>query len=163
MISTKNLVHAITVVNAYGPATPSSATPDYISLKNAHAVEVVVTVQNGSTVTGSAVTLQQARAVAGTNAKALAFTEYWAMTDPANSNNYTNTAASSNTFTTVTTNSAKAVYRIPVDPATLDTANGFDCLSVGLANAVNTTVSAEFIVVPKYGGNEESRPSLIID
>jgi hypothetical protein len=148
---------------AYGPATPSSAAPDYISLKNVMACEVVIMGLNASGVTGSAVTINQAKAVAGTNAKALGFTKYFSQTDPVNTAAFTAATAASNTFTTTNTNSAQFVYRIPVDPATLDVNNGFDCIQVGLANAVNATITAHYNVINKDGGNYATMPSIITD
>jgi hypothetical protein len=158
-----NLPDQIQHVWAYGPGTPTAAAPDHISLKNVKAVEIVIQGVNASGVTGSAVTVNQAQAVAGTNAKALAFTTYFSMTDPANSANYTKATAASNTFTTTNTNSAQFVYRIAVDPATLDSTNGFDCLAVALANAVNSTITAHYNVVNKYGGNAVTMASVIAD
>lgn len=162
MQATRNTVHTVVPQYAFGSAVPSSAAPAFISLKNAHSVTVLIHCTNTTDVTGSAVTLQQAQAVAGTNAKALAFEEAW-VANPANSNNYAKVAVASNTFTTATNASVAIAYQIPVDPATLDSANGFDCLRVALANAVNTTVTAYYVVQPKYGGNEANRPSLIVD
>lgn len=149
----KNLPDKIVAAQIFAPATPSSAAPRYISLKGVQAVEIVISgVNTASGVTGSAVTLNQATAVAGTSAKALGFNYYYASTDQANSYALTNTNATSNTFTTLTTGSRQFVYRIPVDPASLDTANSFDCLSVGLANAVNTTISVTANAIPGFGG-----------
>jgi hypothetical protein len=159
----KNLPEQIQHVHAYGPTTPSTAVPDYISLKHVDAVEVVVQVLNASTVTGSAITLNQAQAVAATNAKALAFTTYYSCADPANTAVFTKATAASNTFTTANTNTATLIYRIPVDPSSLDRTNGFDCLQVGLANAVNATVVAHYNVVNKYGGNAATVASVIAD
>jgi hypothetical protein len=153
------------VVEGLAPATPSTSTPDYVSLKNALAVEVLVHVKNGTTVTGSAITLKQASAVAGTGEKALAFNWVWVKSDTAAADApWTKTAVTSNTFTTLTTNSKNAFYRIPVDPASLDLANDFDCLRAGTGDAVNTTVTVLYLMQFKDGaGNATSYPSAIID
>jgi hypothetical protein len=158
-----SLPDKIHVVHGLGPVAPSSSTPDYVSLKDVKSVEVVITGLNGATVTGSAITLLQAKAVAGTNAKALAFTTYYANTDPVNSAVMTAATASSNTFTTVNTNAVTFLYRIPVDPATLDSANGFDCLRAATANAVNSTITVHYILEPKYGGNAATMPNVVVD
>jgi hypothetical protein len=163
MTGGKNLPDQIAVIHGLGPVAPSSSTPDYISLKDVRSVEAVITCLNGSGVTGSAITLVQAKAVAGTNATALAFTKYYKNEDPANSSVYTAANASSNTFTTTNTNSLTLIYRIPIDPASLDRANGFDCVRVGTANAVNTTVSVHYIVKPAYAGKAEAMPNQVVD
>jgi hypothetical protein len=159
----KNLPEQIQHVHAYGPTTPATAAPDYISLKHVDSVEIVLQVLNGATVTGSAVTINQATAVAGTSAKALAFTTYYSCADPANTAVFTKATAASNTFTTANTNAATLIYRIPVDPSSLDRANSFDCIQVGLANATNAVVSAHYNVVNKYGGNAATVASVIAD
>lgn len=146
----------IQVIQAFAStAAPSTASPRWISLKNVKSIQIVVTGLNGTTVTGSAVALAQATAVAGTGTKALAFTAMLANTD-LNTNgqtSYTNTAVSSNTFTTTTTNSKYFQYVIDVDPASLDVTNSFDCIRVTLGDAANCNVSAFYVVEHQYGGN----------
>jgi hypothetical protein len=159
----KKLVDKVMVVHGLGPVAPSSSTPDIVSLKDVRSAEVVITVLNGSGVTGSAITLKQSSAVAATGEKALAFSTYYANTDPANGAALTETTASSNTFTTTNTNSATAIYRIPVDPSTLDLANSFDCVRAGTANATNTTVTVHYVLEPKYGGNYATMPNVVVD
>lgn len=159
-----NIPDQLHVVEGLAPVTPSSSTPDYVSLKNARAVEVFIHAKNGTTVTGSAITLLQASAVAGTGEKALAFTTYYKVDDTAAADApWTKVAAASNTFTTNNTNSKNYTYRIPVDPASLDVANGFDCIRAGTANAANTTISVFYMIVPKHGGNAQKFPSFIVD
>ena len=149
-------------VLAYGPATPSAASPKYINLKNVQTVEVIVSGLNGSTVTGSAITLQQAQDASGTNAKALGFAVHYKNEDATNANSMiTKVNTSSNTFTTVTTNTKGFVYRIPVNPQTLDTENGFYFLQAAAANAVNTTLSISYRVFQKYSGNAANNPNLM--
>jgi hypothetical protein len=156
------LADKIQVIHGLGPVTPSSSTPDYISLKDVKSAEVVITILNGSGVTGSAITLLQATSAAAGSAKALAFSEYYSDVDPANGAAYTRANASSNTFTTTNTNSATAIYRIPVDPASLDVANGFDYIRAGTANAVNTTATVHYVLEPKYGGNVATMPDVVL-
>lgn len=109
----------------------------YVSLKNYRKVRVTIDVTNGTTVTGGAVTLKQATAVAGTNEKALAFTRMLANIDVAAGQAMTETAVSNNTFTTDTTNSKRLRYVIDVDCDDLDVAGGFDCFRVDVASMVN--------------------------
>ena len=162
-MSGKTIADHIATVWGAGPVAPSSTTPDYVSLKDVAAIEVVIYGINTTGVTGSAITLLQASAVAGTGEKALAFDTYYANADTGASAAFTKTTANSNTFTTTNTNSKTFCYRIPVDPATLDINGGFDCLRAGTANATNTTLCVFYNIVPKYGGNAANMPAFITD
>lgn len=102
----------------------------YVSLKNFRRMQVIIDVANGTTVTGSAVTLKQASAVAGTGEKALAFTRMLANIDTGAAQTMVETAVSSNTFTTDATNSKNLRYVLEIDSEDLDNANGFDCVRV---------------------------------
>lgn len=129
--------------------TSTAGDGTYVSLKNYRRVTVIVDIANATTVTGTAVTLKQATAVAGTGEKALAFTRMLANTDVAAGNapsNYTETAVSSNTFTSSTTNSKRLRYVIEVDAQDLDVANGFDCFRVDADSAVNSTGVVTYIL-----------------
>lgn len=121
----------------------------YVSLKNCRRVTVIIDIANGTTVTGTAVTLKQATAVAGTGEKALAFTRMLANTDVATAQapaNFTETAVTNNTFTTNTTNSRRLRYVIEVDAESLDIANSFDCFRVDADSAVNSTGVVTYII-----------------
>lgn len=109
----------------------------YVSLKGYRKIRITVDILNGSTVTGSAITLKQATAVAGTGEKALAFTRMLANIDVAASQTLVETAVVSNTFTTDATNSKLLRYVIDVDSDALDVANGFDCIRLDGTGAVN--------------------------
>jgi hypothetical protein len=151
-----------TIVEGLAAVVPSTSTPDYISLKNVHRITAVITAKNATTVTGSAVTLKQASAVAGTGEKALAFSRYRANADTGASDLFTDATATSNTFTMQAVNSKNAIYTIDIDPATLDQANGFDCVRVGVGDATAQTVSVYYIVEKReHGGATE--PSVIVD
>lgn len=110
----------------------------YVSLKNYARVRVTIDILNGSTVTGTVITLKQATAVAGTSEKELAFTRMKANTDVGAGQTLTETAVSSNTFTTGTTNSKRLRYVLDVAAEDLDLANGFDCFRVDADSAVNS-------------------------
>jgi len=120
---------------------PSTSTPDYVSLKNANRLTVIILVKNATTVTGSAITLKQATAVAGTGEKALAFDTVYQSIDTAASDTLVKTAVTSNTFTTNATNSKNLMYIIEVKASDLDIANGFDCVRAGTADATAATVT----------------------
>lgn len=129
--------------------TGAAGDATYVSLKNYRRVTVIIDIANATTVTGTAVTLKQATAVAGTSEKALAFTRMLANTDVGAGNapsNYTETAVSSNTFTTSTTNSKRLRYIIEVDAESLDVANGFDCFRVDADSAVASTGLVTYIL-----------------
>lgn len=157
------LADVVEVAVGLASTVPSSSTPKYVSLKDADVVEAKITVLNGTTVTGSAITLNQATAVAGTSAKSLPFTTYYQCLDANASNVLTKQTAASNTFTTLTTNSKTAVYRIPIRPAMLDVENGFDCVNVGTGNATNATVTVEYLIVSKNRGNAVLAPNVMVD
>lgn len=103
---------------------------DYVSLKNYSGITILLAVDNATTVTGGAITLKQATAVAGTGEKTLGFTKMYANLDTAAGDTLTETAVASNTFTTDTTDNKNLLYVIEIDAADLDVANGFDCVRV---------------------------------
>lgn len=116
---------------------------DYVSMKNFDRCTIVISVDNATTVTGGAITLKQATAVAGTSEQTLAFSTMWANTDCAAGDTLTETAVTSNTFTTATTDNKNLMYVIEVKAGDLDVANGFDCLrvdSLSMANAVGNVL-----------------------
>lgn len=156
------MVEQVKFVQGLAPATPSTSVPDYVCMKQYHKLTIVIDIKNGATVTGTAITLKQAQAVANTGEKALAFDKMWANLNTAASDTLVETAVSSNTFTSLTTNSLGLQYVIEVDPATLDVANGFDCVRLGTGDAVNAVTSVVYILWPaKYG--KATPPSAIID
>lgn len=155
-ISNAKLTENAAVIDMFPPATPSSAAPKWVSLKNFERASIVIIAANGSGVTGSAVALSQATTVTGTSAKTLGFSTVDADTDTGSSDAFTATAVASNTFTTDATNSKNLKYVIEVKNTDLDVANGFDCFRVTLGNAVNTTVSAVAILrEPRYADATE--------
>ncbi len=106
--------------------TGAASTSDWVSLKNfGHATIIIKTdAWAGGT---SAITLNQATAVAGTAAKALSFAKMWTNAADTSSDLLVETAVVSDTFTIGTAN---AIYVIEVDAASLDLQNNFDCLAV---------------------------------
>ena len=90
----------------------------------------------------AAVTLKQATAVAGTSAKALAFTDMW--TDIASAGTFVKTAVVANTFNLGTANS---MWIINIDDDMLDVDNGFDCVALDVASpgANNDYYSAVYL------------------
>jgi len=150
------LFDAVKPVDGLQIAVPSTSTPDYVSMKGYRKCAILIKVLNGSTITGSAITVKQATAVAGTNEKALAFTKMYQNIDMAAADALAAVAVTSNTFTTDTTNSKKLMYLIDIDVESLDRANGFDCIRLGTGNAVNTlTFDVTYLL---YGARYESSP-----
>jgi hypothetical protein len=134
----------------------------YVSLKGYKKVQIIISIADGTTVTGSTITLKQATAVAGTNEKALGFTRMLANVDYAASKAMVETAVVANTFTTQTVNSKDSVYVIDVDADALDVAGGFDCLRVdGTGHAA--TASRGCVVLYNLYGARYSGMSPLVD
>lgn len=142
----QRLSDAAHFITGLAPTTPSTSTPDYVSLKGYGGLSIVISADNGGTVTGSAITLHQATAVAGTGEKALAFDRVLANVDVAAASTLVDTAVASNTFTTDTTDNKNLMYVIDVPLDNLDTSGGFDCVRLGMADAANTVLSATYIL-----------------
>jgi hypothetical protein len=125
----------------------------YVSMKNYARCMVIIDVLNATTVTGGAITLLQATAVAGTAAKALAFTRMLANVDVGAGQTLVETAVTSNTFTTNTTDSKRLRYVLDVKADDLDVANGFDCFRVEAASMANAIGLVSYVLYgPKYSG-----------
>ena len=123
----------------------------YVSLKGYQRCQIIISIADGTTVTGSTITLKQATAVAGTGEKALAFTRMLANTDYGASKTMVETAVTSNTVTTQTTNSKDSLYIIDVDASDLDVANGFDCLRVDGTGHAATASRGVVVLYNLYG------------
>lgn len=141
-----------TVVAAAGLLLTSTlGDTTYVSMKNFARARITIVIADGTTVTGSAITLKQATAIAGTSEKALAFTRMLANTDYAASKTMVETAVTSNTFTTQTMNSKDSVYIIDVDASDLDIANGFDCFRVDCTGHAATASRGCAVIYDLYG------------
>ncbi len=123
----------------------------YVSMKGYERCQIIISIADGTTVTGSTITLKQATAIAGTSEKALAFTRMLANTDYGASKTMVETAVTSNTFTTQTTNSKDSLYIIDVDASDLDVANGFDCLRVDGTGHAATASRGVVVLYNLYG------------
>lgn len=154
---------ATTIVAAAGLLLTSTlGDTTYVSMKNFRKLQIVISIADGTTVTGSTITLKQATAVAGTNEKALAFTRMLANTDYGASKTMVETAVTSNTFTTQTTNSKDSVYIIEVDAEQLDRANGFDSVRLhGTGHAA--TASRGVVVLYNLFGARYSGANPLVD
>ena len=123
----------------------------YVSLKGFRRCQIIIGIADGTTVTGSTITLKQATAVAGTSEKALAFTRMLANVDHGAARTMVETTVTSNTFTTQTTNSKDSLYIIDVDSDSLDVAGGFDCLRVDCTGHAATASRGCFVLYNLYG------------
>lgn len=151
-----------TVVAAAGLLLTSTlGDTKYVSLKNYRKCQIVISIADGTTVTGSTITLKQATAVAGTGEKALGFTRMLSSVDYPTSA-LAETAVTSDTFTTQTTNSKDSLYIIDVDSSSLDVAGGFDCIRVdGTGHAA--TASRGVVVIYNLYGARYSGASPLVD
>jgi hypothetical protein len=135
-----------TVALGYGPGTPSGATNGrFINLRNIDKVRLVVSVSNATTVTGSAVTVKQAKDASGTGVKNVDFYKVYVNSNAGAASAYTETPVTGSTFTTSTTNNAKLIYIIEIDSSELDTNGGYNHLAIGLGTAANTTITVHYI------------------
>lgn len=148
------------IVAGLCPVTPSTSTPDYVSLKNYEKLTIVILVDNATTVTGSAITVKQATAVAGTSEKAVSFTTAYRNIDIDAADTLSSFTVSSDTFTTDATNNKNLLYVIEVTPDMLDLANGFDCVRAGTGNATAAVLSVLYIL---HGPKYSTMPAAITD
>ncbi len=144
----QNMIDYIKNVTGLAAVVPSTSTPDYATLKYYDGVLVCVNVVNATTVTGSAITLKQATAVAGTSEKALGFDFVYQNIDTGSAGGdvLAKTAVTSNTFTTDDTDSKNLKYLIDVPTSSLDADNDFDCIRAGTADATAATVNVEYFL-----------------
>jgi hypothetical protein len=123
----------------------------YVSMKNFRKLQIIIDIANGTTVTGSTITLKQATARAGTSEKALAFTRMLANIDVAAAATMVETAVVANTFVTDTTNSKNLRYIIDVDADSLDVAGGFDCVRLDGTGHAATASRGVCVTYVLYG------------
>lgn len=136
-----NIVGAIIPADANGIALNGQ----WISLKYYRQVTIVIT-QGGWAGGTPAVTLVQAKDVAGTDAKPLGFTKRWQQAWNTGATGYVESAVTGDTFNLP--NTANQQHLLVIDAAMLDTDNGFDCLRVALASpgAFATQVTATYLL-----------------
>jgi hypothetical protein len=134
------IVEAIEPLNITGSAKDAN----YQSLKNSSHATIII--NTGAWAGGtSAVTINQATAVAGTSEKALTFSDMYTNDGSTGAAVLTKTTVSSNTFNLDTANS---MYVIEVAADTLDADGDFDCIQLALASPGSNAdfVSATYIL-----------------
>lgn len=107
----------------------AAVTKKYVSM--AGYKKIIIAIQTGAWASGAtaAVTLKEATDTSGTGVQALAFTEQW--NDETTSGTFVKTTVTSNTFNLTTANK---LYLIEIDANQLDTADGFNSISVDIAS-----------------------------
>jgi len=156
-----NLPEQAKIVNCYAGAANGVAC-DVVSMKNLLYGWFVI-LHNGANDTDLTLSLYQATDVAaGTNKALTAAQQYYLDADQGASSDtlVKQTPAYSITIDPATQNGVLAI--LGVDPATLDLANGYDCVYLADAggNAGNTCTIL-FVGIPKWQG--ASLPSVIVD
>lgn len=144
-----NFVDLAKVVSGFPPGTPSGANLAYVDLSRFERLCIVLAARNATSVSGSAVTLRQAKDTAGTGEKPLSFTRAWANYDTAASDALVKTAVAGDTFTTNTTSNKNLLYVIAVAASSLDVSSGFRAVRLGLGNASNTVLTATYFLGPE--------------
>lgn len=159
--STADLATQAKSILAFPSAVPSAAVLPWISLQYYERATVYVAVANATTVTGSAVALEQAEDVQGTSSKTLAFADMYANEDTDTADHQALTTVLSNTFTTEATDNRNLLYQIEIEKTDLDTANDFETFRVTLGNAVAATVTVVVMLWPPVTAGVI--PSAIVD
>lgn len=153
-LTTQLFREAVKVVVGLSPRTPSTSVPRYVSLKNHGKLIILIVATNAETVTGSAISLTQAKDVSGTGAKALALTEVYRtldVEDASAGDTLVRDAVVSNTFTTDATDDKSLLYLIEVDASQLDVTNLFDCVRVNTGDATASTLTVLYLLYPSTG------------
>jgi len=149
------------IVEALMPQAGAALTGDYVCLKNAHKCWVLVHI-NQANATQVAITINQATAVAGTGTTPITVAvPIWVCESCVASDALTREAVDAIAYTTTVGTTHKIIV-FEIDPATLNVAGGFDCITVitAASNAANIT-EAEYILAERY--QQASPPSAIID
>lgn len=154
------LSEQVKIVDGLTQTTPSSSTPDYVSMKGYERLMILIKAKNATTVTGSAITLKQAQDVGATGEKALSFSKAKRNIDLAAADVLSEFTVSSDTFTTDNTNSKNLMYVIEVKAEDLDVTNGFDCVRLGAGNGTATTLDVTYFL---FGAKFPTTQSAIVD
>lgn len=142
---------------------------DFISLKNALRAAVVFVSGLGTAGQDPTLTLEQASAVAGGDAKALNFTTIYrkqAATSLAAVSAWTKTTqAAANTYTNGTAAEQDLIWVVEIDPNDLDVANAFDCIRATVADVGGAAQPGYlfYLVQPKTATAPADVPSHIAD
>lgn len=149
------------VLGILKPATDAAGrTGRYVSLKNMHKAWIIAYIDQGNAAT-IALTPKQASAVAGTGSKVLANNvPIWSNLDIATSDVLVRQTDGTAYTTDAGVKEKQVIFQI--DPASLDMANGFDCiaLTTGASNVANLTSA---VVVGEMRYAQATTPSATVD
>lgn len=140
---------------------------DWVSLKLYKHLTIIVIKGAGASGEDPTLTLLQATAVAGTNSKALNFTDIYVKqgADLTTIGQFTKTTqAAANTYTSATSGEEQAIWAVEIDADQLDVDNGFDCVQAAIADVGNTSQIGTILYIlsePRYAA--EAMPSAIAD
>ena len=163
-----NLLDRLQIVSGVVPVNLATGANDgdWVSLKNFNHLVVIVHKGAGANGEPPTLTMEQAKDVSGTSAKALTFTK-------ANVKNGADLTAIGQ-FTEVTQAAAgtyalaagdtQAVIVVEFDAQDLDVANGFDCVRARIADVGSTSQIGMILYLlsePRYAGKPQ--PSAIVD
>lgn len=158
----QNLIRNVHPVVASFPQAATSIAGDYISLKNYAGVTIIIMVDVASGTDTGAVTLTQAKEVAGSTTKALGFDYVWSNVDTEAADALTKTAVTSDTFDAGGVTKS-CLYVIEVKAEDLDVDGGYDCLRANLATVTNGNSAILYLLhTPRYL-DENGAKSAIID
>lgn len=140
--------------------TGAASTADHFSMKNYGHATIII--QCGAWAGGTAaVTLEQSTVVAGTDDKALAFTEQWLGSVLATADLLTRTAVTANTFDLDTANQ---IHVIEIDAEDLDVDNDFDCVELNVASpGANADLYGAIAILSHSRYMNEPPPTAITD
>jgi len=155
----RNLIENMSIIEAIAPATGAAdLSGDYISMKNAEHVTVLVHITQGNAAVVP-ITINQAKTVAGGSAKVLEkAVPIWLTADCAASDIPARQTDDVDFTTDAALKHKIVAFEIPA--GALDVDNGFACIQVvaGASNAANI-IAAQYIVTKRrYGG-----VSMIVD
>lgn len=165
----RKLVQEAQIVPAFIPvdAAAGAKVGDFVSLSKFRHCAIVAIKADGAAGEDITFTVEQAKDVAGTGAKALTFTEVYEKVgaDLAAIGQFSKvTQAAANTYENTASGEAEAVFVIEIDAEQLDTTNGFSAIRVSTDDPGATAqLIAVFYVLthPRY--RDETVPSAIVD
>lgn len=144
------------VIVGLKPSAVSSVTPDYVSLAKYNHLTVIINHLNGADTVATAVTLKQAKTNEGGDAKALGFTKKYGNADVSASDLLTIADVTSDTFDAGGVSGKNSLEIIEIDADSLDVSNGFEYVTVELADNANATASVIYILSnPRYNSYED--------
>ena len=149
-----NLIEKVKIVEAITPQAGAAITGDYVSLKNAGHVTVLVHIAQGHA-DPVAITIEQASAVAGTGSKVITnAVPIYLVADAATSDAWVRQTDDVDYTTSAALKHKLIAFEI--DAVSLDLANGFDCITVKTAasNALNVTSAVYVLSDLRYGSEK---------